>query len=187
MKKMMIVLAAVLVASVSQAANVVWSTGNLFTPTSAEDGAFTTTKITKDNGTWSAVVSFFLDDKGKQGEAISGIGNTSSDSVSLAKLGKTTSEYDFAASTTYWISAEITGKTTDGIDCTMSVAAYSFTTKGTGNTTVSLADHLPAAWTVSGGSGGGGDDPIIPDIPEPTSMALLALGAAAFGLRRKVR
>jgi len=31
----------------------------------------------------------------------------------------------------------------------------------------------------------GGDNPPIPDVPEPTSMALLALGAAAFGLRRK--
>ncbi len=57
---------------------------------------------------------------------------------------------------------------------------------GVGTPTFQFGNQSGLTWSAASG-GGGGDDPIIPDVPEPTSMALVALGAAAFGLRRKLR
>ena len=47
-------------------------------------------------------------------------------------------------------------------------------------------DEYGQDWSMNGGAIAG-DEPIDPDVPEPTALALLALGVAGVALRRRIR
>ena len=183
MKKMMVMMAIMLVAGLSQAATVSWSTGTIKVPTLGT-GAFgantgTTTAL------YLANITFYADNGGVAGAAISGItGSTLTDnSTSVASvLNGTTAGTSFSASTKYWAQVVVTTAVNGGAGSwIMTSDRASFTVPGTGNANLTFltgggfdvaSNHMPAVWTA---------------VPEPTSLALLALGAAAMGLRRKFR
>jgi hypothetical protein len=170
MKKMMMVLAIALIAGMSQAANVLWFTGTIYVPT-VGTGAFGAATGSTVAGTYNAAVTFYLNNAGAPGSAIAGVTGVSDTTTSVSSnLNGTTGAYNFLANTTYWASVYVSTAVNGA--WYMQSKTVSFTMPGTGNYTLNFtsAGAMPAAWA-----------------PEPTSMALLALGAAAVGLRRRTR
>ena len=173
MKKMIIMIAVLLVAGMSQAAAVAWNTGKIYTPN--PDGSFGG-EINTTDGAYLATVYFFVDNVGSAGAEISGLsGVTDTTSASLSDaFNGTTSGYDFAVGSTYWAQVVVTSLPASGTYYTMTSDVVSFSIPGTGNGSINFttAGGMPTEWTV---------------VPEPTSMALLAFGVAALGLRRRFR
>ena len=176
MKKMMAMMAVLLVAVMSQAANVGWNTGAIKTVgTAGVFGSNVGTSTTFGN----ALVLFWVDNAGSQGAAVGSVaGNTDTSTSAASVYNGTTTAPSFTASTKYW--AQVIVTTSDGLWQQTSTVA-SFTVPGTGDAAINflagtgfdvVSNKMPAQWT---------------SVPEPTSLALLALGAAAMGLRRKFR
>ncbi len=184
MKKMMLVMALMLVAGTSQAANVLWSTGVIKTPTLGT-GVFGANAGTTAN-LYIAVVSFYLDNAGVQGDLIGTVtGNTdNTPAAGTAVLNGTTATFNFLPSTKYWASVLVTSTVNTGGGVgdywKMQSGVGQFTEAGSGNVSINFltgsqlggANLMPTKWEF---------------VPEPTSMALLALGAAVLGLRRRNR
>jgi|694.fasta_scaffold140684_2 hypothetical protein len=169
MKKLMMMLVFALVAGMSQAAVISWSTGRIYTP--GVGGVFGAA-VGSTTGTYLAMVYFYTDSGGVNGITLTG-GNTDNSTTAIggSVLNSTTVGYNFLASTTYYGKVVVT--TTDG-NWMMTSGLASSTVPGTGDGVLNFttAGAMPSQWTA---------------VPEPTSMALLALGAAALGLRRKLR
>ena len=186
MKKMMLMAVVVLAAVVSQAVGMQWSVGGL-----ADYAGATAYLINEETATRASFTELL--DAGKSEEALAAIpgaawGNTleigtgSASTLASAKTGVTV-DAGYTASAFAAIVFDDSGTTKIAFTAAKEVKAPNL-----GNMVFAFGDVSNAiTWTTVGGGGGGGDDPIIPDIPEPTSMALVALGAAAFGLRRKLR
>jgi hypothetical protein len=173
MKKTTLILAAMLVAGMTQAAAVSWNTGKIYTPN--EDGSFGG-EINATSGAYLATVYFFADNGGIQGAEIEGLGGvTDTTSTALGDaFNGTTTGYDFTPGGTYWAQVYVTSLPESGTYYTMTSTMVQLTIPDTGNGNVNFttAGAMPSQWTV---------------VPEPTSMALLALGVATIGLRRKFR
>jgi len=168
MKKLMMMLAFVLVAGMSQAAAIKWSTGTIYTP--GVGGVFGA-PVGTTTGQYLAMVYFYTDSGGLNGITLTG-GNTDSSTASAfgSVLNSATVGYTFLASTYY---GKVVVTSTDG-QWAMNSSLATMSMPGNGDLTANFTDlgAMPSQWTA---------------VPEPTSMALLALGAAALGLRRKLR
>lgn len=172
MKKMMLMVAIVGIAVGVQAATVTWQAGSL--KTAGVGGAFTTTAL---NGAIAYLIqgaSTAGVDAAIEAGTFTGAGalasklTTSTGSILQASIGSFSNQdvslymviFDGAtiATSSYYMISTVYTQT-----FTTANKTYNFTTAPT---------HMPTAWTA---------------IPEPTSMALLAVGGAVLGLRRKFR
>jgi len=172
MKKMMMMLGVLLIAGISQAAAVQWTTGTIKAPN--PDGSFGA-NIGATSGAYLATVFFFVDNAGSAGAAFPGVtGNTDNTTVALGSALSGTTSDSFTGGNVYWAQVYVTSLPESGTYYTMTSELVSFTAPLTGNAGVNFATlgAMPTEWTV---------------VPEPTSMALLALGVAAVGLRRRFR
>jgi len=180
------VMAIMLVAGMSQAANVVWSTGAIKTPT-AGTGVFGA-NVGATSGLYLAVVSFYLDNAGAQGDLIDsslftvGTDRDTSTANVTSVLNGTTGAFNFAPGVSYWASVYITTAVNNG------GSGYWEMQSGVGQFTQLPASNVSINFLTGNNIGG---VPLLPTqwsyVPEPTSMALLALGVAALGLRRRNR
>lgn len=174
MKKLMTFLGVAMLTAAVQAAAVSWTTGNNSIKVPNGDGSFGA-NAGATTGQYLATVYFFADAGGTLGEAVSPTGGFTDNSTSaLSALNGTTVGYDFVAGSTYWAQVVVTTLPAEGTYYTMTSSMVSFAAPGTGNASVNFTNlgAMPTEWTV---------------VPEPTSMALLALGAVTVGLRRRFR
>ena len=172
MKKIMIMLGAVAIAACVQAAAVQWSTGSLYTANA--DGSFTTTRASGTWATYNVAVTFYADNAGVMGAALTGITGTTDTTASLGNFGATTSD-SFTGETKYWAQVVVTAtaKADDKV-YTITSDAVQFTAPATGDLMLNFTTQgaMPNAWSTA-------------DVPEPTSGLLLLLGVAGLALRRK--
>lgn len=159
-------MAALLVTGLAQAAAVSWSTGKIYVPN--VDGSFGG-EVNATTGAYLATVFFFTD--AAQTTPVITTGTTDDSTTSLSDALSGTTGDQFANGGTYY--AYVFVSTAAG-DYTMTSGQLQFTVglTGNGNINFTTSGLMPGEWTV---------------VPEPTSMALLGLGIAAFGLRRKIR
>lgn len=167
MKKLIIALAAVAMAAGVQAAAVSWSTGVIYTPTSASDGTFTSTTAKSGGMSVTAVIAFFTNEDVAITSITSGL--SSSSLTKASKLIATTDGYEFLVDTTYKYEITYTGTMYDK-EFTMTASGAFTNDKGTGN--YSLTVPTASAWTTAA-------------VPEPTSGLLMLLGMAGLALKRK--
>ena len=171
MKKLMILVAAVAIATVTQAASVAWSMTSAKDETGASMGG---------SALYTCVLTFWADNAGAVGSVISTTGLTDT-TAAMSKYAGTTGD-SFAGGSTYWVQA-VLSKNDGTAKLTSSVA--SFTLDASPEYTINLAT----------GAGMTGGLPAInfakenwqtTSTPEPTSGLLLLLGMAGLALKRKV-
>jgi len=180
MKKMMMIAAVALLAIGAQAGAISWSTLSL--KTADVNNAFTTTNLGSTGNPGIALL--FLGDSTAQAATAAALANgtfTSAGAVASAVFGtKGTASGLYGSYTSGAISAYIVVfddsavPAADGSKNYMISTVITKTFTATGNQTYAFGT-VAGTWTDYG------------VVPEPASAALLAVGAAVFGLRRKFR
>ncbi len=167
MKKIVIASLFMMLVCGVQAAQTLWSSGTLKDPV-------TGLNLGSNNANFSAIISFYTDAAGLNSVAVTG--NTD-DMTNISSALSGTTDNVFAATTTYYAKIIITSDDSKWV-MQSGIAAFktpvnpnnaniNFTT---GAGFVVVDNKLASGWVA---------------VPEPTSMALLALGVAAVGLRRR--
>ena len=172
MKKLMMAVAVIAIAGMTQAASFKWTTQGLYAPN--VDGSVSTTVAAESTGTWLATISLFSD--AGCTTPIAGVtGNTGSTVNTMTSAIQGTfagADFKFDNSTPYYAILELSYTTAAGTQ-TLTTDVVSTTLKGTGNTTLSFQTAISnASWSAAA-------------VPEPTSGLLMLLGMAGLALRRK--
>ena len=170
MKKLMIALAVMAIAGMTQAAEFKWSTSALYAPNA--DGTVGTTPASAASGTWLATVLLYSD--AACNTLISGVTGNSSSTVNPMSnaIGDTFggATFVFDNSTPYYAILELT-YTTDAGTQVLKTDVVSTTLKSNGNTALNFSSAISSGtWSA---------------VPEPTSGLLMLLGMAGLALRRK--
>ena len=170
MKKMMMALAVVAIAGMTQAASFKWSTSALYAPNA--DGTVGTTAASAATGTWLATVTLYSD--AACTTPIAGVTGNSATTINAMSnaLGDTFggAEFKFDNSTTYYAILELSYTTAAGTQ-TITTDVVSTKLKTTGNTSLNFSTAISnASWSA---------------VPEPTSGLLMLLGMAGLALRRR--
>lgn len=175
MKKMIVMLAVVTMVAAANAGTVLWTSSGL--QTALPGGAFSGTALsgaiaylyqgTPDGAAIKAAID---------GDTFTGAGNLSSATTSsLGVIGKAGIGSFVSQNVTLYM-VIFDAATIGGANYYMISSAITQSFGASGNKTYTFTTAggtLPTSWTAV--------------VPEPTSMALLALGVAAIGLRRKIR
>lgn len=170
MKKMMIALAVIAIAGMTQAASFKWSTSALYAPNA--DGSVSTTVASEATGTWLATVTLYSD--AGCTSPIAGVTGNSSSTVNAMSnaIGDTFGGATFAFDNTtmYYAVLDLTYTTAAGTQ-TLTTDVVSTKLKTTGNTSLNFSTAISnASWSA---------------VPEPTSGLLMLLGMAGLALRRR--
>ena len=180
MKKLMVILGAVVLAAGVQAATVNWSTGKFELPNANGSGFSGSTLSAATDGAYLATIYFFTDSACKT--AVEGVtGTTDSTSTKTGKAFNNTTSDSFTAGSTYYTYLTLLDNTSKA---ELKSEVVSFTVDP-------LQDPILNFWTGSGfnesftGTTGAFPSAGWTAAPEPTSGLLLLLGVAGLALKRK--
>lgn len=181
MKKLIVVLAAVGLAAVAQAASVNWAVSNIYKGNTT-DKALTTDGYTVylvSDATYSQSDAAAALAAGTLTESfISGKATTSSGLTADGKVNKTANLGDLADGTYYYYNV-IVGGGNAVVSDTVKATIVSVGTPSLGSFNAKTLTQSASNWkSVTGGGGG-------ETTPEPTSGLLLLVGGAMLALRRK--
>ena len=193
MKKLLIAFAVVAVATMANAAAMRWNSGNLYAPTSATDGTFTSSTIAVLNSVtayvWESSDSSVISklDAGKLYEAYAGGETSSLFAGATVKTAKNSSNANAANITggSYSVGTSVYAAILYVYEDTNGNAYYienyaQNTAASAAKTTTNLANILGGNGTAAGANISGWTA-----VPEPTSGLLMLLGMAGLALRRR--